>query len=1384
MTINHRGVFYVIIIFLLTSFSLFTAQKVFSYDTDVAHPVLTAKAVDVYNSSVDINKISDQEMEWIIKGAVEEDTPIRWLNHFYDPISNKGLWGFSTAKNWATSDLNQLPYAQGDQSWQKAKELYNKGNKKEAFIALGHVVHLIEDMAVPAHARLDAHPEGDIYEVWVKNNSKKELNILSQVNFNNIGQYFDELAGYSNKYFLSSRDLLGPLDFKNSDRFIAVDDGRNFECVKGVWGQCLVVVMMELGKEKYFFEGPVNSDYYSLLAPKAVSYGAGVIDLFFKEAQKEKEADAQKTLLEKIKYSTASFFAAAWRNSAASLVIEKAPTIIENINERLSRGDVMAIEKNISTEVHENIESKILGVKITDTTTSSSNSIPQNTVSQNQTVSSTTSSSDIRVVLPADNQINTISTIQNNFASTSPQIEVIIPQPSNFFIIHAGDSIPPETNISSSLASVSSSTSASFVFSSNETADSYEYDLDGSGWYSSSGPQNFINLSDGAHVLKVRAIDKSNNTDPTPAEFSWTVDTTAPIVSIVSSPSNFASSTQAVFQFNSSESATYQCQLDSGAWQTCFASTTINSLIDGNHVLEVTGEDLVGHISSSTSYAWMVDTLAPTSSIFSLNNYYSRTGFDVSWLGSDAIASTTNISGVDNYDVQYKIAAGSWQDLAINSSSTSAVFASSVTPSDQVYFQSRARDGAGNVGDWSAVASTTVGTGHVVISEIYVNEINAGSEWIELYNPTDMDIPIAGWTIDTKTDSSADITLPTGVVIKANGFYLIGDQALGVWQPDIVDWDVPDYTETMTLTDGDGWVRLVNNSAEIVDIAGWGGALVYENIPVNISGYLEGQSVERKALATSTADTMISGGEHQWLSNSYDSNDNNDDFLIRSIPGPQNSLSRNESLNAISPAGESLAVWHFDENGGNEANDSSGNNNNFSWGHNMWGDGRMVPERTQGKWDLGIDFNQYEEHLSFSTSTPVEFTNGATIGIWIKTDLVSSSLARFLWLGNTIIGNNPPENHLMLSVKDGKTHLSLKQQNAWTQELISSGSVNDNQWHFIVARFDPYDNIAALFVDGQKQAEDNFGLPIPALERMDIGRREYYFDPYDNNFRGAVDDAWVKTNVLTDTQINQIYQSGNPHESEIILPSLVAPETKVYYDFDDLSSSVARDSSSNGYNMSWGFNPFGGGDSVPRQTVGKWSGGVNFKKVEDLFAQNVSPVLYFPDGSTIGVWIKTTASSSVESDILWLGNGSGSSGNPNNYFGLAERNGKIKFGLSLLDGCDATISGVYCHHRPYSATSVDFINDGNWHFLTAVLDARSYNHSIKLYIDGALVDEQFFFGSIPFVEVVKAGYRKNYSLGSSYNFDGDIDDFFVLSSIITGEEVLQIYQSNQPFVLP
>lgn len=104
--------------------------------------------------------------EWMIQGSEfeDEDGFTRPLNHFHDPISGTGLTGLGeSAIDWSLQAVGEQKY-----SWNDAREYYFKAltslTKAErdvywgkTFRALGQIMHLIQDMASPAHVRNDPH---------------------------------------------------------------------------------------------------------------------------------------------------------------------------------------------------------------------------------------------------------------------------------------------------------------------------------------------------------------------------------------------------------------------------------------------------------------------------------------------------------------------------------------------------------------------------------------------------------------------------------------------------------------------------------------------------------------------------------------------------------------------------------------------------------------------------------------------------------------------------------------------------------------------------------------------------------------------------------------------------------------------------------------------------------------------------------------------------------------------------------------------------------------------------------------------------------------------------------------------------------------------------
>lgn len=94
------------------------------------------------------------------------------------------------------------------------------------------------------------------------------------------------------------------------------------------------------------------------------------------------------------------------------------------------------------------------------------------------------------------------------------------------------DATAPDTTIVSGPAVTTTSTNATFDFSSDDGAATFECSLDGGAFATCTDPVTFQNVTVGAHTLQVRAKDAAGNVDPTPASYAWTVGDGGPDASI------------------------------------------------------------------------------------------------------------------------------------------------------------------------------------------------------------------------------------------------------------------------------------------------------------------------------------------------------------------------------------------------------------------------------------------------------------------------------------------------------------------------------------------------------------------------------------------------------------------------------------------------------------------------------------------------------------------------------------------------------------------------------------------------------------------------------------------------------------------------------------
>jgi|GEM_PF-810138 len=186
---------------------------------------------------------------------------------------------------------------------------------------------------------------------------------------------------------------------------------------------------------------------------------------------------------------------------------------------------------------------------------------------------------------------------------------------------------------------------------------------------------------------------------------------------------------------------------------------------------------------------------------------------------------------------------------------------------------------------------------HVVISEIQTKGNGSNNMFVEFYNPTNSVIDISSWSLQYRGPNATGYekkNFEVGNIIPANGFFLFGHNGSNL-SP------APDLTASIALAQSGGTVFLINNQVILDEITDSGPTVVDKvaygtgsHLRPEGSSYsdtpLENQSIERKAYFNSDSVSMMSGSDIL-KGNAYDSENNINDFILRTASQPQNSTS-------------------------------------------------------------------------------------------------------------------------------------------------------------------------------------------------------------------------------------------------------------------------------------------------------------------------------------------------------------------------------------------------------------------------------------------------------------------------------------------------------------
>lgn len=269
----------------------FVPRLVLAYDATLAHPLLAEQGYRHWRQLGPWAEV-DQARTLLQQGASDEDRPVcRVLNHFYNPLTNQGLslWGRQigvSAITWLhlddyqSSAWNSCSGRGGDFGWTASLNQVQNNSLNEAWLGLGHNLHLLTDMASPAHVHNDQHLEGDNYETWVRADLTADSDLSWAVNLDmsvpcdSATTCLQRLAQFTAKRALS-RDWSA---LENLPADAELDAGGK------VWTDQGLIAKYDELTDSLILDTEVHGAYWRDLAPRIVAYESKLIEVFWREA--------------------------------------------------------------------------------------------------------------------------------------------------------------------------------------------------------------------------------------------------------------------------------------------------------------------------------------------------------------------------------------------------------------------------------------------------------------------------------------------------------------------------------------------------------------------------------------------------------------------------------------------------------------------------------------------------------------------------------------------------------------------------------------------------------------------------------------------------------------------------------------------------------------------------------------------------------------------------------------------------------------------------------------------------------------------------------------------------------------------------------------------
>ena len=268
------------------------------------------------------------------------------------------------------------------------------------------------------------------------------------------------------------------------------------------------------------------------------------------------------------------------------------------------------------------------------------------------------------------------------------------------------DRTTPDTTLVTTPGDPSRDSTPDFTFSSSEVGSTFECSVDGGAWTACTTPHTTAPLADGPRTFDVRAIDAAGNTDATPSNWAWLLDTTPPTATMNDPGANLRL-TVALTSVESDPGASpsgiasveYQYSVaDADTWVTANAAWDTTTVTDGLYDLRVVVTDNAGNETQAAAIEdRRIDNSPPATAI-------DDPGANLRAVVAIKGTASDTGSGVANVVFEISPDGASWSTIGSdNSDPYETSFDTASLPDGLYFFRTVATDVAGNVTEGAPV---------------------------------------------------------------------------------------------------------------------------------------------------------------------------------------------------------------------------------------------------------------------------------------------------------------------------------------------------------------------------------------------------------------------------------------------------------------------------------------------------------------------------------------------------------------------------------------------------------------------------------------------------------------------------------------------------------